>query len=71
MNGEERLLEIFRALDNRGKRTVLAIAEAELKHASQAAYTARGGLLDVSSGNCADEGEKGRECEETSVREME
>ena len=67
MNGEERLLEVFRALDNRERRTVLAIAEAELKYAPVAAYTARGGVLDVSSGNCALGGEK-RECEEITVR---
>lgn len=71
MNGEERLLEIFRALDNRGKAHVLAIAEGELKYAPEAAYFARSGVLNASAGILSTEEGKGREYDETSVRAME
>ena len=51
MNGEDRLLEIFRALDNRGRSHVLAIAEAELNYASERPCTPRSGVLTESMDN--------------------
>lgn len=41
MTGDEvRILELFRSCDDRGKRLLLVIAEAEAKHAHEGLYSA-------------------------------
>lgn len=62
MTGDERrLLELFRACDNRGRRLVIVIAEAEAKHAEEGPCAAYNKTLSGSALNCAPkegEGEK-------------
>ena len=71
MNGEERLLELFRAMDNRGRRHLLLIAEAEAKYAREGPYLPRGAILTAEAGNLSAEEEKGREREKTAIRPVE
>lgn len=56
MNGKE-LMEIYEQLDERGKRHLEVIAVAELKHAREGLYTARGGVLAAQASNCLMEGQ--------------
>ena len=58
MNGEKRLIEIFRALDNRGKEYMLLIAEAELKHIAEGPQKAHSAILNTSAHNLPLEEEK-------------
>ncbi len=71
MNGEERLLELFRAMDNRGRHHLLVIAEAEAKYAREGPYLPRGAILTASAGILSTKEEKGREREEAAIRPME
>lgn len=71
MNGEERLLELFRATDDRGRHHLLVIAEAEAKYGREGPYLPRGAILTASAGILSAEEEKGREREETAIRPLE
>lgn len=52
MTGDEkRLLELFRACDNRGRRHLLVIAEAEAKHGAEGPYSAYNKVLDGEAHN--------------------
>ena len=71
MNGEERLLELFRAMDNRGRHHLLVIAEAEAKYAREGPYLPRGAILTAEAGNLSVEEGKGRASEKTAIRPVE
>lgn len=58
MNGEARLIELFRGMDNRGREHLLLIAEAEYKHARGGLQLPRGGVLETSAGNLPTERRK-------------
>ena len=66
MNGEK-IVKIYEQLDERGKRTVEAVALAELKHTREGLQKADRGLLVAKSHNYAMEEEKRREREENAV----
>lgn len=59
MTGDEKkLLELFRACDNRGRRLLLVIAEAEAKHAARGLCAAYNKTLRGNAYNLPEEEEK-------------
>lgn len=57
MNGEE-IKVLFEQLDDRGKRYVEAIIQAELKHTREGRYLPRNSILNDEAGNLSTKGEK-------------